>query len=218
MPGLSLTWLGRDSQTLFGQSRPAAASNTWPRERGGAERARRQPVMLREPAGEIRRALEPGQGGSLLHQQRPPQRARASTQPPLGQQRPGRLSEPVLEEAPISSMQDQACEAEAEQKQAGGLKISCADPAPNEAVRGVDMIRQWRIMLCVEFIETPTFTRLIGKLMDDDEYAKMQLALVLRPDWGKVIPGSGGLRKLRWAGSGRGKRGGSAGHLLLAEC
>ena len=70
------------------------------------------------------------------------------------------------------------------------------------------MIRQWRIVLCVEFIETPTFTRLIGKLMDDGEYAKMQFALVLRPDWGKVIPGSGGLRKLRWAGSGRGKRGG----------
>jgi hypothetical protein len=60
----------------------------------------------------------------------------------------------------------------------------------------------------VEFIETPTFTRLIGKLMDDDEYAKLQLALVRRLDWGKVIQGSAGLRKLRWAGSGRGKRGG----------
>lgn len=29
-----------------------------------------------------------------------------------------------------------------------------------------------------------------------------------RPEAGVVIPGSGGLRKLRWAGSGRGKRGG----------
>jgi len=44
--------------------------------------------------------------------------------------------------------------------------------------------------------------------MDDDEYAKLQFALALRPDWGKLIPGSGGLRKLRWAGGGRGKRGG----------
>jgi putative transcriptional regulator len=35
----------------------------------------------------------------------------------------------------------------------------------------------------VEFIETPTFTRLIGRLMDDDEYAKLQLALARRPDW-----------------------------------
>jgi hypothetical protein len=60
----------------------------------------------------------------------------------------------------------------------------------------------------VEFVETPTFTRLIGKLMDDDEYAKLQLTLALRPALGRVIPGSGGLRKVRWAGSGRGKRGG----------
>jgi mRNA-degrading endonuclease RelE of RelBE toxin-antitoxin system len=64
------------------------------------------------------------------------------------------------------------------------------------------------MLLGVEFIETPTFTRLIGRLMDDGEYAKLQLALVLRPDWGKVIPGSEGLRKMRWAGSSRGKRGG----------
>ena len=48
--------------------------------------------------------------------------------------------------------------------------------------------------------------------MDDDEYSKLQLALVRRPDWGNVIPGSGGIRKLRWAGSGRGKR-----DLLLAD-
>ena len=60
----------------------------------------------------------------------------------------------------------------------------------------------------VEFIETPTFTRLVEKLMDDGEYTKLQLALVQQPGWGKVIPGSGGLRKLRCAGSGRGKRGG----------
>lgn len=30
----------------------------------------------------------------------------------------------------------------------------------------------------------------------------------MRPEAGALIPGSGGLRKLRWAGSGRGKRGG----------
>ena len=60
----------------------------------------------------------------------------------------------------------------------------------------------------VQFIETATFTRLIAKLMDDEEYSRLQQALVKRPDWGSVIPGSGGIRKLRWAGSGRGKRGG----------
>ena len=44
--------------------------------------------------------------------------------------------------------------------------------------------------------------------MNEDEYTKLQLALVRRPDWGNIIPSSGGIRKLRWAGSGRGKRGG----------
>ena len=36
----------------------------------------------------------------------------------------------------------------------------------------------------------------------------MQVHLAGHPDAGKVIPGSGGIRKIRWAGSGRGKRGG----------
>jgi mRNA-degrading endonuclease RelE of RelBE toxin-antitoxin system len=60
----------------------------------------------------------------------------------------------------------------------------------------------------MEFVETPTFTRLVLALMDDDMYARLQATLALRPDSGKVIPGGGGIRKLRWAGSGRGKRGG----------
>ena len=60
----------------------------------------------------------------------------------------------------------------------------------------------------MEFVETPTFTRLVLDLMDDDEYARLQATLALRPELGKIIPGGGGVRKLRWAGSGRGKRGG----------
>jgi hypothetical protein len=38
--------------------------------------------------------------------------------------------------------------------------------------------------------------------------------LVDRPDAGPVIPGGGGLRKIRWSASGHGKRG-DANHLLL---
>lgn len=57
-------------------------------------------------------------------------------------------------------------------------------------------------------IETHIFTRQLRALLSDDEYRKLQTELVSRPDRGVVIPGSGGLRKLRWAGSGRGKRGG----------
>jgi hypothetical protein len=60
----------------------------------------------------------------------------------------------------------------------------------------------------MEFIETPTFTRLVLGLMADEDYGKMQTSLANHPEAGKVIPGSGGIRKMRWAGSGRGKRGG----------
>ena len=60
----------------------------------------------------------------------------------------------------------------------------------------------------MRFVETPVFTEQITSALDDVSYRKLQLALLLRPEQGVVIPGSGGLRKLRWAGSGRGKRGG----------
>jgi len=58
------------------------------------------------------------------------------------------------------------------------------------------------------FIETPIFTKLVTDLVPDDEYRKIQLALVLRPEAGKIIPGSGGLRKIPWKINGGGKRGG----------
>lgn len=60
----------------------------------------------------------------------------------------------------------------------------------------------------VVFVETPIFTKRIQQYMDDDEYAELQKYLAAKPDAGDIIRGSGGIRKLRWAGSGRGKRGG----------
>ncbi len=58
------------------------------------------------------------------------------------------------------------------------------------------------------FVETPLFTKLVGAHFTDQEYTALQLALVAHPDLGDVIPGSGGVRKLRWGSRGRGKRGG----------
>jgi hypothetical protein len=58
------------------------------------------------------------------------------------------------------------------------------------------------------FVETALFTRLIDEYLSDDEYAALQQALVANPEAGDVIPGSGGVRKLRWGVAGRGKRGG----------
>lgn len=45
--------------------------------------------------------------------------------------------------------------------------------------------------------------------MDDDEYTKLQVSLLRKPDIGSIIQGTGGIRKMRWSGSGRGKRGGT---------
>ncbi|WP_448335929.1 hypothetical protein [Bellilinea sp.] len=58
------------------------------------------------------------------------------------------------------------------------------------------------------FIETSIFTSRIIELLSDEEYRQLQLYLAARPDAGKIIPGSGGLRKLRWGIDHSGKRGG----------
>jgi len=58
------------------------------------------------------------------------------------------------------------------------------------------------------FPETSVFTRQISELLADEELNALQWALMADPEKGDLIRGSGGLRKLRWAGSGRGKRGG----------
>jgi mRNA-degrading endonuclease RelE of RelBE toxin-antitoxin system len=61
----------------------------------------------------------------------------------------------------------------------------------------------------MEIKETPLFTRRVPELMDDDDYALLQAALIVNPQLGAVIPGMGGIRKVRWSGSSRGKRGGT---------
>jgi hypothetical protein len=60
----------------------------------------------------------------------------------------------------------------------------------------------------MRIIETSVFTRDVVELLPDDDYRSLRLALALRPEAGPVIKGSGGLRKIRWAVPGRGKRGG----------
>ena len=60
----------------------------------------------------------------------------------------------------------------------------------------------------ISFVETKLFTRLVQEYLSDDEYSRLQQALAADPELGSVIPGSGGVRKLRWSVAGRGKRGG----------
>lgn len=58
------------------------------------------------------------------------------------------------------------------------------------------------------FIETRLFTKLVLDYLGDEEYARLQEELIRDPEAGPVIPGTGGVRKIRWAAPGRGKRGG----------
>ncbi len=57
-------------------------------------------------------------------------------------------------------------------------------------------------------IETPTFTRMITALLNDEDYRILQHILVANPDAGDIVQGGGGIRKIRFALPGKGKRGG----------
>ena len=58
------------------------------------------------------------------------------------------------------------------------------------------------------FIETKLFTRLFDEIFSDEDLARLQGFLIENPEVGDVIPSSSGVRKMRWAMPGRGKRGG----------
>lgn len=61
----------------------------------------------------------------------------------------------------------------------------------------------------ITFIEHPAFTRFVTEWMPEDDYREIQQWLAANPDAGDVIPGLAGLRKIRLALPGRGKRGGA---------
>jgi mRNA-degrading endonuclease RelE of RelBE toxin-antitoxin system len=58
------------------------------------------------------------------------------------------------------------------------------------------------------FIETSLFTKLVHEYLSDEDYGQLQQTLIISPEAGVVVRGSGGVRKIRWATQGRGKRGG----------
>ncbi|NYT38735.1 hypothetical protein ERD78_16475 [Allopusillimonas soli] len=60
----------------------------------------------------------------------------------------------------------------------------------------------------MEFIETPVFTKLITALLSDEEYTGLQNLLIENPARGDLIPGGGGIRKIRYGRQGMGKSSG----------
>ena len=55
------------------------------------------------------------------------------------------------------------------------------------------------------FIESREFTEWVAEFLPDDAYAALQQELLDQPDKGAVMPGCGGLRKVRVAAPQRGK-------------
>ena len=62
--------------------------------------------------------------------------------------------------------------------------------------------------LCSSSSRRHPYTKILEQYLDDDEYSKLQNHLNNHPESGAIVPGSGGVRKLRWRGEGQGKRGG----------
>ena len=56
--------------------------------------------------------------------------------------------------------------------------------------------------------ETESFRRKVGRLLSENEKDELIAYLSMHPNAGVLIKGTGGIRKLRWARSGRGKSGG----------
>ena len=58
------------------------------------------------------------------------------------------------------------------------------------------------------FVESSGFSRHLPDHLSDDEYGLFQKHLAERPDAGALIKRTGGVRKVRWASGGKGKRSG----------
>jgi mRNA-degrading endonuclease RelE of RelBE toxin-antitoxin system len=59
------------------------------------------------------------------------------------------------------------------------------------------------------FTESLAFSRKVYEILCEEELISLEYRLLLTPDAGDLIPGAGGLRKIRVASGGKGKRGGS---------
>jgi len=58
------------------------------------------------------------------------------------------------------------------------------------------------------FIESSAFERVRSLYLSDDDYSELQQFMLQNPEAGRLVSGSGGVRKLRWARPGGGRRGG----------
>lgn len=66
-----------------------------------------------------------------------------------------------------------------------------------------------KILIPQVVVETPTYLQSVKKIWTEDVQEEFKEYIGLNPFAGDIIPGLGSIRKVRWRGSGRGKRGGT---------
>jgi hypothetical protein len=71
-------------------------------------------------------------------------------------------------------------------------------------------LRNPRELKLFQLVEAPAFSRHREEYLDDEDFRRLQEYLAADPEAGDLVPGAGGIRKLRWKDSrrGKGKRGG----------
>ena len=89
------------------------------------------------------------------------------------------------------------------------LSASVSPPPPVGRTRQLATYPPLAYCQSMVLIETPVFTRQIQQLMNDEDYREFQNALISDPTRGELVPGGGGIRKIRAGLPGRGKRGGA---------
>lgn len=62
--------------------------------------------------------------------------------------------------------------------------------------------------LPIDVVETLSFQDHSEGMLSAQERADMHVHIALNPEAGVIMPGAGGIRKLRWKGNGKGKSGG----------
>ena len=77
------------------------------------------------------------------------------------------------------------------------------------AMRKLRIVKKVMADAPMTVVETERFLKDVRPLLSDAERAELVAFIAANPEAGEVIPETGGVRKVRWALAGKGKRGGA---------
>ena len=90
------------------------------------------------------------------------------------------------------------------------MAAAMAAACPSTLRKGLTNICHWHIVFPMQtVVETPMFLRAAEDLYSEADREEIVRTIAAYPEAGDLMPGTGGYRKLRFARSGMGKRGGA---------